>query len=295
MATLKERVYRKNASGTYDTVHYESESSLIMRPNGRTVEQDLSDFLPVVQDNDNVPESLHFGTFSIGPNKIYAGQQNTVSRLITNRDNPLIYDEEKNLPPYEGIDADTLDGHDSTYFATSTDLDLVKTSVSEGKSLIAAAVTDKGVETAADDTFAKMADNIEKIQVGIAPYIIMGNDSVAWIEWRMDSGILSEYHRYAIGTKRSTKYYYLYLTESVRLIDYVSNTTVAVNSNYQMLQNGNSETLINYCKEGYKEYLSSPTNGSFSFQLTKETDNVYRFYWKSESYTHPRLILSIVE
>ena len=40
-------------------------------------------------------------------------------------------------------------------------------SVSEGKSLIAAAVTDKGVETAATDSFTTMAGNIGQISVGI--------------------------------------------------------------------------------------------------------------------------------
>ena len=39
----------------------------------------------------------------------------------------------------------------------------LKTSVSEGKSLIAAAVTDKGVQTAADATFQTMATNISSI------------------------------------------------------------------------------------------------------------------------------------
>ena len=58
MATLKQRLHRKNASGTYDTVHFESTSDLILRPSGRTVEQDLADYLPEVQNNDNVPESL---------------------------------------------------------------------------------------------------------------------------------------------------------------------------------------------------------------------------------------------
>ena len=40
------------------------------------------------------------------------------------------------------------------------------TSVSDGKSAIAAAITDKGVETAADATFQQMADNIAQIQTG---------------------------------------------------------------------------------------------------------------------------------
>ena len=40
----------------------------------------------------------------------------------------------------------------------------LKTSVSEGKALVAAAVTDKGVSTAADATFALIAENIESLE-----------------------------------------------------------------------------------------------------------------------------------
>jgi len=40
------------------------------------------------------------------------------------------------------------------------------TNVSDGKAVIAAAITDKGIPTAASETFAKMADNIESIPVG---------------------------------------------------------------------------------------------------------------------------------
>lgn len=42
----------------------------------------------------------------------------------------------------------------------------VFTSVSDGKELIASAITDKGVETDATDTFATMAQNIGEIQTG---------------------------------------------------------------------------------------------------------------------------------
>lgn len=58
MATLKQRLHKMNSSGSYDTVHLETESSLVLRPSGRTVEQDLTDYLPEVQDSDTVPESL---------------------------------------------------------------------------------------------------------------------------------------------------------------------------------------------------------------------------------------------
>lgn len=62
MAVGRYIMHRKNSSGTYDDVYLKSESGLIYRPNGHTVEQDLVSYLPEVQDSDNVPESLPFGT-----------------------------------------------------------------------------------------------------------------------------------------------------------------------------------------------------------------------------------------
>ena len=47
-----------------------------------------------------------------------------------------------------------------------TELTEVKKSVSDGKTLVATAITDKGVETAADATFAVMAANIKAIESG---------------------------------------------------------------------------------------------------------------------------------
>lgn len=81
------------------------------------------------------------------------------------------------IPPYSN-DADTLGGktadqfaaanHDhSGVYATPEQLNEVKTSVAEGKALVAAAVSDKGVETAADATFATIASAIEQINTGI--------------------------------------------------------------------------------------------------------------------------------
>ena len=109
---------------------------------------------------------------------------------------------------YSGGDADTLQGHpasdfilkseytpvdlseylktataDTKYAPTShthgigsinglqTELDSLKSSVSEGKSLVAAAVTDKGVTTAADATFQTIADNIGKIVIASGPAV----------------------------------------------------------------------------------------------------------------------------
>ena len=54
---------------------------------------------------------------------------------------------------------------DLSGYAKSSELNSLKTSVSEGKSLVAAAVTGKGVSTAADATFQTMSDNIKKLSV----------------------------------------------------------------------------------------------------------------------------------
>ena len=54
--TLKYRLHRKNEFGTYDTIHYETSSNIVMRPSGRTVEQDLADYLPEY-DSSITPES----------------------------------------------------------------------------------------------------------------------------------------------------------------------------------------------------------------------------------------------
>ena len=63
--------------------------------------------------------------------------------------------------------------HDhSGVYATPEQLNEVKTSVAEGKALVAAAVSDKGVETAADAEFATIAANIAGIKTGGALEII---------------------------------------------------------------------------------------------------------------------------
>ena len=42
MAILKERMHRKNASGTYDVIHLETEAGIVLRSDGTTVEDALS-------------------------------------------------------------------------------------------------------------------------------------------------------------------------------------------------------------------------------------------------------------
>lgn len=70
------------------------------------------------------------------------------------------------LSPYQVAVAGGYTGTEQEFNQQLAQLDQLFTSVSEGKSAIAAAITDKGVETAADATFQQMANNIGQIQSG---------------------------------------------------------------------------------------------------------------------------------
>lgn len=79
MATIKQRMWRKNASGTYDTIHLETESGLVLRPSGRTVEQDLTDYLPKTQDSDTPPETLK--SIAMGSSRVYIATGNGIREV----------------------------------------------------------------------------------------------------------------------------------------------------------------------------------------------------------------------
>lgn len=69
MATLRQRMLRKNTSNVYDTIHLESESSLVLRPNGTNVEDQLTTHLPKTTNSDNNPvDLLSLGEMRISPN-----------------------------------------------------------------------------------------------------------------------------------------------------------------------------------------------------------------------------------
>lgn len=63
--------------------------------------------------------------------------------------------------------------------AYTSDLESLKSSVSNGKNLIANAITGKGVATSSSDTFATMANNIESIVSVPSGTTIMLNESVS--------------------------------------------------------------------------------------------------------------------
>ena len=73
MAIGRYLAHRKTADGSYEDVYLKSESGLIYRPNGRTVEQDLAAYLPEYQNSDTVPESLTPGKLVVYNDRVYIG------------------------------------------------------------------------------------------------------------------------------------------------------------------------------------------------------------------------------
>ena len=113
MATLKQRMHKKNSSGSYDTVHLETSSSLVLRPSGRTVEQDLADYLPKTQASDTPPSTLKSGSMVTGLSKAWIGINNVPSELNmgTGRKETVLYDHTVNA----NIDLTDSGGADEYY------------------------------------------------------------------------------------------------------------------------------------------------------------------------------------
>ena len=69
----------------------------------------------------------------------------------------------------DAIDNIDIPEVDLSNCATKEELNEVKQSVSNGKELLASAITDKGVNTSKDDTFQTMANNVSQITTGDGP------------------------------------------------------------------------------------------------------------------------------
>ena len=63
----------------------------------------------------------------------------------------------------------SFEGHTHSEYATTSDFNSLKTSVSNGKSAVASAITDKGVSTSATASFDTMAGNIRSISTIMNP------------------------------------------------------------------------------------------------------------------------------
>lgn len=74
-----------------------------------------------------------------------------------------------------------MDKIDKSIKTISDEVAEVKKSVSDGKSKVASAITDKGVATEATDTFDVMAKNVGKIQTGTSNTQILSTTMIAGV------------------------------------------------------------------------------------------------------------------
>lgn len=74
---------------------------------------------------------------------------------------------DNDIPDWRTDYTGDMDKIDKSIKKISDEITEVKKSVSDGKSKVASAITDKCVATEATDTFDVMADNIGKIQTGM--------------------------------------------------------------------------------------------------------------------------------
>ena len=75
---------------------------------------------------------------------------------------------DNDIPDWRTDYTGDMDKIDKSIKTISDEVAEVKKSVSDGKSKVASAITEKGVATEATDTFDVIAENIGKIQTGIS-------------------------------------------------------------------------------------------------------------------------------
>lgn len=154
------------------------------------------------------------------------------------------------IPTSYPADDITYDNSDTGLTAENVQdaLDEVFTNVSDGKVLLADAITDKGVETSADDTFATMAENISEIPTGGGGG---GDATVVLTQIKPNNNAAAAYSYTA--------------TESCKLIVLIFQNTGSSNPNLSVKQNGTSistsYTNVNGTAHTYQYDIATVSNG----------------------------------
>ena len=203
---------------------------------------------------------------------------------------------------------------DLTGYATKEELNEVKQSVSNGKELLASAITDKGVNTSKDDTFQTMANNIRQITTGTGggetpienPYYV--EYRVVPSDYALNDGYNTSY-KYGLPQvySSSTKFTFEYDKVEIELNDgtitddlstktkdiykvrlWYPENTVALKFKGYNLGNYNLLSIIDYIKtdnftdmSGMFDYsnISYIDMRKSSFKTSKVTDMNYMFHY----------------
>ncbi len=160
---------------------------------------------------------------------------------------------------------------DTSQFATSSELNSLKTSVSNGKSLIASAITGKGVSTDAGASFQTMASNIASL------YTVSGVTS--------ESISISSVSNTAFTVSRgcawleSTMYYsgyYLYPNIHANLDSTThSKNTPWVGLNCSINMNNRSVSISTSYSTGYTAIIGTPSVSNITYRDSKFEFDIY--------------------
>ena len=109
--------------------------------------------------------------YTIGVLKGWFKNKSTLDKISENEDGKILFNEEKVIDVDTELNAGSINPVANNVITSQFNeidgrLDEVFQSVSDGKSKVAAAITDKGIETAADATFETMATNINNLSSG---------------------------------------------------------------------------------------------------------------------------------
>ena len=163
MAILKQKLNRKNESGTYDEIHLKTDAS--------NVSMSTTDETLLSTKISNMDTAI-------------AGKQPVGSYAAASHNHSAANITSGTLDVARGgtgqTSVDTTPTSGSKKMCTSggiyTAINELKTSVSNGKSAVASAITDKGVSTSVSDSFSQMATNINQIKTGINGVPVYGTD-----------------------------------------------------------------------------------------------------------------------
>ena len=241
MAVLKQRLHRKNSSGTYDIVYLEGIANNIK-----------------MSDSDTTLLSSKISSMDTA----IAGKQPKGSYAAANHNHNGVY---------QPVGS----------YATTTQLNEVKTSVSNGKSAVASAITDKGVSTSATASFNTMANNIRSITSISSPKLIPGN--ILWSIGTTDIYGKPEYSAYTppifaqdpnciiVGHKILSNYNTITGKSSVSTSGFVYYFYNIINGNMYIIRpsSGFTTALTNNVKNGdpYIIILSCPNSAGSSHKV----------------------------